>query len=165
MKKQSQEKVMNMEKFIENAINILENKDRWVTKKIEIDASDMTELEYEDFLDLISEKAVGHCCLEDISYRVVGHKRNNIIILKVTGEDNYDKDEEDQEELANLILKQKPNVFIVRNKTYWGNWSVVVQGTDYILENSKTKKSAIKCCDENKLAIVEATKKNIKKFK
>jgi len=61
----------------------------YITKKIEICLSDIIGLSLEEFLDFISEKAVGSDLLMDISYKAVGvvnYKEGNTIVLEVTGD-------------------------------------------------------------------------------
>lgn len=56
---------------------------REVSVNIEVSIDDIIEVDYEGFLDLISEEA-GEPLLMDIGYKVVG-VRSEQIIIKVTG--------------------------------------------------------------------------------
>lgn len=61
------------------------DKEGYITGVVEIDLPEVIRRDFDEFLDLISEKLVGSSLLEDISYRIVGHTAE-AIHLEVTGD-------------------------------------------------------------------------------
>jgi hypothetical protein len=54
-------------------------------KIVKVDLSDIIGTSLEDFLDILSNAAVGNDLLMDISYKVVGHK-DDLLFIEVDGD-------------------------------------------------------------------------------
>lgn len=59
-------------------------KGRWVEGVVPIDLSDFINCDLEGILDIMSERLTGSGLLSDISYEVVGHRKDELHI-KVAG--------------------------------------------------------------------------------
>jgi hypothetical protein len=63
---------------------LLRDKDCFVSGVIAVDISDLLKGDFEEFLDLCSEKLTEFPCVGEIDYEIVGHL-GNTIFLKVQG--------------------------------------------------------------------------------
>ena len=63
-----------------------------IKKVVTVELSDLIDNNLEGFLDILSEKAVGHECLMDINYKIVGHESDTILKIEVTGYVDPDDD-------------------------------------------------------------------------
>jgi hypothetical protein len=60
-------------------------KDHYISTKVLVDLDDIIELDFEGFLDLISELSTDSPLLTDIGYKAVGVHTNGCIIIEVDG--------------------------------------------------------------------------------
>jgi hypothetical protein len=60
-------------------------KEEYIGVSVEVDFDEVIGGSFEDFLDLISERA-GVICLMDISYNIVGFEEPNTLIFNVSGD-------------------------------------------------------------------------------
>lgn len=58
--------------------------DPWIEVVVAVHLRDIIDADYEQFLDMLSEEAIGTELLEDIIYDLVGHD-GDILHLRVTG--------------------------------------------------------------------------------
>jgi len=70
------------------------DKDKYkeVKEIVRVDIEEIISLDREMFLDLISERAVGHSCLSCVSYKIV-KGFGSYVELEVVGFDEIEKDE------------------------------------------------------------------------
>ena len=63
----------------------------YITKTVEMPLNRIINHDLEDFLDELSERAIGDYLLMDVSYKVVGNKGDTLLI-EVHGDDAMSKD-------------------------------------------------------------------------
>lgn len=56
-----------------------------IERQVSVSYRDVIHVDFEGFLDLLSNEAVGHECLMDINYHLVGSK-GDLLLFNVTGE-------------------------------------------------------------------------------
>ena len=62
------------------------NEDNYINGIVSVELSDLIDNDFENFLDIISEKLTNSPCLMDVSYEVVGSGNGDTIYIKVMGD-------------------------------------------------------------------------------
>ena len=71
--------------YTEEEIRTKANNNR-IEGVIKIEMAQIIHSDMEEFLDILSEKLVGSCLLSDISYKIVGHESDYVLLLSVSGD-------------------------------------------------------------------------------
>lgn len=66
----------------------------YITKQVSIGLDEIVGLTLEEFLDRLSELAIGSELLMDINYRAIGVNTDGTLVLEVTGDPSADLEEQ-----------------------------------------------------------------------
>lgn len=72
--------------YTEEEIKTKADENNRIEGVIKIEMAQIIHSDMEEFLDILSEKLVGSCLLSDISYKIVGHESDYVLLLSVSGD-------------------------------------------------------------------------------